>query len=87
MALDGRIERLERALGVGDGDDDGPCKCPTMNRDIRSYMGEGNSVADARNDTRPAEVCGRCRRPKRIIQFVGCSTREDVADVGEESWR
>lgn len=76
MSLESRVERLEQAAGIGD--DAGLCACPTMRWDIRPYLNESTSVEDARSDTRPAQVCERCRRPKRIIQLIGCYTRADV---------
>ena len=76
MNLQTRVEKLESALGVGD--DDGLCKCPTMSVDMRVYGTGGTSAADWKSDTRPAQVCARCNRPKQVIQFVVCRTRADV---------
>lgn len=65
-----RLRRLEEAAGLDGGE---LCACPTMNREMRVYHpppGASDASAEADADPRPAEVCGRCGKPKQIIKFI-----------------
>ena len=67
MSIDSRIKNLERRAGVMPGD---VCGCDSFSRDIRTYMDAVDNQAAADADERPAEVCGRCNRPKDIIKII-----------------
>jgi ribosomal protein S14 len=75
MSLQTRLGKLEAACGVSDGAE---CNCPTLNRDIRTYMGEEDNHATADADERPPEVCERCGKPMGIIKLVLIHSRDQV---------
>ena len=86
MRLHGRLLRLERRLGAGDG---GCAAC----RDRRGLvvLVAGRFLADgtaAREGEQPA-ACGRCGGvPERVVEIVEAEveTREDAARAAAGGW-
>jgi len=69
------VGKLEQAAGVNGGAE---CNCPTLNRDIRTYMDADDNHAVADSDQRPPEVCERCGKPMEIIKVVLIHSRDHV---------
>jgi hypothetical protein len=75
MSIDSRLTQLEKQAGISDGAE---CSCPTLNRDIRTYMGEEDNHATADADERPPKACDRCGKPMEIIKVVLIHSRDQV---------
>lgn len=71
--MSNRVKKLEQAAGIADSE---LCSCPTGNLDQRVYH---DGHAEAAADTRPAEVCARCGREKKIVKYIICYADEKTA--------